>query len=323
MPPKYHHAIGILVCIFIGTASVYLAEISPIDAVTLSISIGIVVGNMTSIPTSWNTGITWSEKQLLGVAIALYGLSLDAGMLLDLGVKSAIGVILTIVITIGLSRTIGRLLKLDDTLSLTVGIGTAICGSAAIVATKDIINANESQAGIGIAVINFIGTIGIFVLPLLGKDILDLNTIDHGFMLGNSLQAVGQVVAAGFSIDEATGQVATVVKMGRVMMLTPLIFLLLQRFKPSNSETDSNLHVPTFIWGFIACSVVATTQIFPVDWIRRLTYIGELCLIVSMCAIGLKISIGQIRDFGLTALSAATLLFLIQLGVSIGCILLF
>ena len=323
MLPKRHHLLGLQVCTFIGMASICLAEVSPIDAVTLSILIGIIIGNVVSIPTTWNSGITWSEKKLLGVAIALYGLTLNAEMLLDLGVKSVIGIILTILITLGVSKPIGRLLKMDDTLSLSVGIGTAICGSAAILATKDIIKANETQVGIGIAVINFVGTIGIFLLPLLGRDILHLGTIYHGFLIGNSLQAVGQVVAAGFSIDAATGQVATVVKMGRVMMLTPLIFLLLRRFTPSKSEPDSTVRVPKFVWGFMACSVIATAQLLPVDWVILLTYIGKVCLIISMGAIGIKISIGQIRNLGLTALGAAIILFLVQVGVSIGLIMLF
>ena len=320
MSSKSSPLIGLLLCISIGIASIYLAEISPIDSVTLSILIGIIVGNVISIPNSLDPGITWSEKKLLGVAIALYGLTLDGGVLLDLGIQSGIAVVLTIIITLRMSRTIGRLFKIDDTLSFSIGIGTAICGSAAIVATKDIIKADETQTGLGIAVINFIGTLGIFLLPILGRDLLNFNTISHGFMLGNSLQAVGQVVAAGFSVDEATGQIATVVKMGRVMMLTPLIFLLIRRFKPSQSESRSALPVPKFIWGFIACSIIATMQVLPLDWINILTHIGEICLIISMCAIGLKVSIKQIRKFGLTALGSATLLFCVQVGVSIGFI---
>ena len=305
MSSKPSPFIGLFLCFCIGLVSILMAEISPIDAVTLSILMGIVIGNSISIPTSCEAGISWSEKQLLSVAIALYGLTLDGRMLVDLGIQSAIAVVLTIAITLGISRTIGRLFKLEDTLSLSIGIGTAICGSAAIVATKDIIKADETQTGIGIAVINFIGTVGIFLLPILGRGFLHLDTIHHGFLLGNSLQAVGQVVAAGFSVDEATGQIATVVKMGRVMMLTPLIFLLLQRFKPSISEQHSGPQVPKFIWGFIACSIIATTQVLPAEWINILTYIGELCLILSMGAIGLKVSIKQIRDFGLSALGAA------------------
>ena len=132
MSSKPSSFIGLLVCVTIGIVSIIIAEKSPIDAVTLSILLGILVGNVGSIPTSWEHGITWSEKQLLGVAIALYGLTLDGKLLLDLGVQSALAVVVTIVITLRLSRSVGRIFKLDDTLSLSIGIGTAICGSAAI-----------------------------------------------------------------------------------------------------------------------------------------------------------------------------------------------
>jgi uncharacterized integral membrane protein (TIGR00698 family) len=140
-------------------------------------------------------------------------------------------------------------------------------------------------------------------------------------MIGNTLQAVGQVVAAGFSIDQATGQVATVVKMGRVMMLTPLIFLLIRIFKQTDSDTRSGIQIPGFVVGFIFCSVIATMGLLPNEVVHILTQIGEICLIISMSAIGLKISIGQIREYGLLAVILGTLLFFVQLAVSLGFIL--
>ena len=318
---KLYHPLGLLLCILIGGISIYLATISPIDAVTMSILIGVLIGNLTAIPNEWTSGVNWSEKQLLGIAIALYGLTLKGSMLMELGFESMAIVMSTIVITLMMSRPIGRLLKIEDKLSLTVGIGTAICGSAAIVATKDIIKINETQAGISIAAINFIGTIGIFALPFLGSQILEFSTIDNGFMIGNTLQAVGQVVAAGFSINDTTGQIATIVKMGRVMMLTPLIFLLLKLFEQPNADTEAPIHLPGFVLGFILCSVIATLDLLPTDVVQPLTQIGEVCLIISMSAIGLKISVGQIREYGLSVLGAGTLLFVVQLAVSLGFVL--
>lgn len=315
---KTHPSLGLLLCIAIGLVSISLESISPIDTVTMSILLGALIGNLTSIPQKWMPGVTWSEKHLLGIAIALYGLTLKGSMLIELGFESLAIVLSTIVITLLMSRFIGRIFNMDNTFSLSVGIGTAICGSAAIVATKDIIKLDDSQAGIGIAVINLIGTIGIFALPFLGTQLLELNTIDNGFIIGNTLQAVGQVVAAGFSIDDATGQIATVVKMGRVMMLTPLIFLLLRFFKQTNSDAGSRVQLPGFVLGFIGCSIIATMELLPYGLIERLTQIGEVCLIVSMGAIGLKISFGQIRGYGLSALGAGTLLFFVQLAVSVG-----
>ena len=317
---KKYTVFGLLLCLVIGVTSISLGSISPIDTVTMAILAGVLIGNLTSIPKRWMPGVEWSEKKLLGIAISLYGFTLKGSMLIELGFESLAFVISTIVITLLMSKIIGRAFKMDNKLSLSIGIGTAICGSAAIVATKDIIKVDDAQAGIGIAVINLIGTIGIFALPILGTQLFAFNTIDNGFMIGNTLQAVGQVVASGFSIDNSTGQVATVVKMGRVMMLTPLIILLIRMFKSPNSDAESNLQIPGFVLGFICCSILAMIELLPEDIILFLTQIGEVCLIVSMGAIGLKISIGQIRNYGLSALGVGTLLFFVQLAVSIGFI---
>ncbi len=309
---------GIVLCIGLGFLGIQLASVSPIDAVTLSIVLGALVGNIARVPTEWKSGIVWSEKKLLGVAIALYGLKLDFALLQELGWISFLMILVTMSSTLLLAKPLAKLFGLDGTMGLTIGIGTAVCGSAAIGATKDIIEADEAQAGMGIAVINFIGTLGIFLLPLLGVEILGLGAVDNGFMLGNSLQAVGQVVAASFAVDEATGQVATVVKMGRVLMLTPLIFILLQLFQSKRqTEQAQSVSIPRFVLGFLFFSILASFQVLPADIVKGLGGIGKTLLIISMAGIGLKISIAKIKEYGLSALGLALLLFSIQLGLSV------
>ena len=313
-----HHPMGIVLCIGLGFLGIQLASVSPIDAVTLSIVLGALVGNIARVPTEWKSGIVWSEKKMLGVAIALYGLKLDFALLQELGWISCLMILVTMSSTLLLAKPLAKLFGLDGTMGLTIGIGTAVCGSAAIGATKDIIEADEAQAGMGIAVINFIGTLGIFLLPLLGVELLGLGTVDNGFMLGNSLQAVGQVVAASFAVDEATGQVATVVKMGRVLMLTPLIFILLQLFQSKKQKDESqSVSIPRFVLGFLFFSVLASLQVLPADIVKGLGGIGKTLLIISMAGIGLKISIAKIKEYGLSALGLALLLFSIQLGLSV------
>lgn len=320
---KRYHPLGIALCSLVGALGIFLATLTPIDAVTLSILCGAIIGNTTPVPAKWSTGINWTEKKILGVAIALYGLKLDFALLAELGFKSIFMIMGTIVLTLLLSKPLGRQLKLDQTLSILIGIGTAICGSAAIAATKDIVKADETQAGLSVAVINFIGTIGIFALPILGIEVLALETVDHGFMLGNSLQAVGQVVAAGFSVDDSTGQIATIVKMGRVMMLTPLLFILLRLYNKEKPKEASEILIPKFVIGFLVCSMLATFQFLSKDTISLITDFGKILLIISMGGIGLKISVAKIRNTGLSALAAALLFFLLQLSITCALIRLF
>lgn len=312
-----HHPLGILLCICVGLLGIYTASISPLDSVTLAILIGAVIGNTAPVPPDWKTGIVWSEKKMLGIAIAMYGLKLDFNTLTELGFSSMLMVICTITVTLLLANPVAKLFKVDSTLGLTIAIGTAICGSAAIGATKDIIKADEAQAGMGIAVINFLGTLGIFLLPILGIQVLNLNHLDNGFLLGNTLQAVGQVVAASFSVDEPTGEAATVVKMGRVLMLTPLIFLLLKKYQSKESTGGKVAPIPKFVLGFIAFSIIGSLGVLPDSVSVPLKDLGKLLLIISMGGIGLKISLAKIREYGLPALWTALVLFVVQIGLTI------
>ena len=170
-PCRPSQALSSVCCsVCIGLVSIVL-KLSPIDAVTLSILMGIVIGNITSISTKFEAGITWSEKQLLGIAIALYGLTLDGSMILDLRIQSAIAVILTITITLWMSQRIGRLFKLDDT-ELSIGIGTTIVvlfSSQPKTSSRRMKHKRNRNCCHQLHWNSWI-----FLLPLLGRDLLQL-----------------------------------------------------------------------------------------------------------------------------------------------------
>ena len=117
---SHHHPMGILLCVCVGLIGMYAASISPLDAVTLAILIGAVIGNIVPVPPQWKTGIVWSEKNLLGIAIALYGLKLDFNTLKDLGLSSMLMVLLTIILTLLLANPISKLFKVDSIMGLTI-----------------------------------------------------------------------------------------------------------------------------------------------------------------------------------------------------------
>ena len=102
--------------------------------------------------------------------------------------------------------------------SLLLGVGNAVCGSSAIAAVSPVIKAEESDTGISIGVVNFLGTIGIFILPALAIKVLHFADLQASTLIGGSLQAVGQVVAAGFSVSDNVGEIATIIKMARIAM---------------------------------------------------------------------------------------------------------
>jgi uncharacterized integral membrane protein (TIGR00698 family) len=244
------------------------------------------------------------------------GINLNFTILAQLGLKSIFLIIVSLVFTLLTALYLAKLFKFDSKFALILGIGNGVCGSAAIGATKDIVGLDKDKTGLSIAIVTFLGTIGIFILPILGKIILDFSDINLGILIGNTLQAVGQVIASGFSLNDSVGQTATIVKMGRILMLTPLIFVLIYFMNKqlfAYSEDKIKMEIPIFIIGFIFFSIIATFDILPEYITKFISSSSHYLLIIAMSAIGLKINFKTILQHGSKALLIGSLIFLLQI----------
>ena len=304
---------GLVLAIGISVVAFLLAKFILIGAVAIAIILGILVGNIYKVHESYSVGITYAEKTLLGYAIALMGINLDFTILSSLGVKTLFIIIFGMIVTIYSAVLIGRYYKIDAKLALLLGIGNGVCGSSAISATAPIIKTNKNFIGISIAIVNLLGTIGIFLVPFIAIT-LGLSDIDAGILIGNTLQAVGQVTAGGFSISDTAGVSATTVKMGRVLLLTPLVLILIYIYHSKNSEEDvKKASVPGFILVFILLSLVSSFSLVVEEIKSMISTASHILLIIAMSAVGLKIHFSSIKNDGKLALKIASMVFLIQI----------
>ncbi|MEA3354254.1 MAG: putative sulfate exporter family transporter [Campylobacterota bacterium] len=308
---------GILLSAAVGAAGVLISNIIPVGSVALAIIIGTIVGNTINLHNKYEMGITYSEKTLLSFAIAFMGINLDFVILSDLGIKSILLIVVALAATLLFALFIAKVLKFDKDFALILGIGNGVCGSAAIAATKDIVGLDKQKAGLAVAIVNFLGTIGIFLLPLIGTFILGLSDIDAGILIGNTLQAVGQVVASGFSMGDSAGQSATIVKMGRVLMLTPIVLILIYYVAKKRTNDDSKdkgkNNIPLFIIGFIFFSILSSLGILPQAAVDSISWVSHTLLLVAMAAIGLKINFKTIKQSGSGAFAVASYIFIFQI----------
>ena len=313
---------GLLAVIVISIAAFFLAKFIPIGAVAIAIIVGIVVGNLIKLGDSYSKGITYAEKTLLGYAIALMGIQLDFTVLSALGIKTLFLIVSGMFVTIISAVFLGRYFKIDSKLALMLGIGNGVCGASAISAAAPIVKADKNSIGISIAIVNLLGTIGIFLVPFIAFS-FGLNDIDAGILIGNTLQAVGQVTAGGFSVSESAGVSATAVKMGRVLLLTPLIFILIYMFHvQSSEETTKGAKVPGFIIVFVLLSLVSSFG-FVTEFIKEIiATASHILLVIAMAAVGLKIHFSSVKNDGKLALKIASIVFVIQILFTLGVLLL-
>ncbi len=311
---------GLTLALLIGLSGRYLGIYFPkLGGVTAAILLGLIIGNIFEIKDSYKSGINFAEKKLLALAIMLMGLKLELKVLSDLGAEAIIIIIIIMVAsTIIFGLLYGRLTGLNTKLSLLLGVGNAICGSSAIAAVAPVLDNKEEEIGLSIGVVNLLGTIGIFLLPQIAR-LVGFTDKSSALMIGGTLQAVGQVVAAGFSMNEAVGRIATVVKMGRILMLGPIVLFFSFFFSKRGEESKDGkgVNIPKFIIGFFIFSLIGSIGVLPVELADLLKALSKFVLIIAMAAIGLKIKVASLFEQGPKALLVSVLVFASQIILSI------
>ena len=314
---------GLLASIGVALIATLVTHFISFSTSTVAIIIGMIVGNIFyktfHIDASgFKAGVKFAEKDLLMFGIALMGINLNFTMLANLGFAT-IGIIIAgMTFTISMGIFLGKIFGLNAKLSLMIGIGNAVCGSSAIAATSGVTKVSSNDIGISIALVNLMGTVGIFLLPFLAHT-LGFSDIQAGIYTGNTLQAVGQAVAAGFSISDEAGHYATVVKMGRVLLLVPLVLILIyiaKRESAKNGEEmseNAKVGVPSFIIWFVAFSIVASLGWLPKEVETLISATSHYITLIAMSAIGLMIHFGTIMRTAGTAFKVSSLLFALQL----------
>ncbi|MBM7624571.1 YeiH family protein [Sporohalobacter salinus] len=314
---------GLILAIVIGLSGKYLSNwVSHLGGVTSAIILGIVVGNLFKLEGDYNSGIKFAAKKVLALAIVLMGLKLELNVLAELGLSSILIIMVMVVSTISIGYLLGRMMGLSKAFSFLLGVGNAVCGSSAIAAVKPVVEGKEEEVGLSISVVNLLGTIGIFLMPFLTYA-LKLADPVSGLMIGSTLQATGQVVASSFSISDTVGKLATVVKMGRILMLGPVVLVLSLLIDQESDSAKSKVSIPPFIIGFFILSIIGTLHFLPQGMITFLKSLGELLLIVAMAGIGLRVRISSLIKQGLQALVVGALIFISQLILIISLITIF
>jgi len=316
---------GLLVTVILGILSKFVLAkiISNFGSTTIAILLGIVVGNTIFKKDIYNAGVKFSEKKILSIAIALMGVSLNFGSVVKLGVKGVLLVVIVMTFTIVVAYFIGKKLGFNREFSLLMGSGNAVCGSSAIGASAPVLKAKEDEIGISVAVVNLTGTILMFVLPLLAVNIFKFDELESGILIGGSLQSVGQVVASGSMINEEVQEIATLVKMVRVLMLGGVILAFSYIGGKESSSENSKISVPPFIIAFFILGILASFKIMPSNLVSFLKLASSTLLTIAMVGIGMKIKFSDLLSEGPKAMIFGFLNAILQISFVIALIKLF
>ncbi|AIY90543.1 YeiH family protein [Geoglobus acetivorans] len=292
----YSGALAVMAILLAGVMNKHVA-ISPL---ILAIVIGMVFRNVTGLPERFRAGAEFSLKRILRLAIILLGLKLSISEIAHIGGRGLIVVIASVVLTLMFSIWLGRRAGVSEELAALIGTGVSICGASAVIAVGGVINARDRNIAFAIATVTLFGTVAMFTYPVMAK-ILGLSNLLYGVWAGASIHEVAQVVAAGYAVSDASGNVATVIKLSRVVLLAPVAMILGILFARKEAEGVSfrSVPIPYFVLGFVAMIFINSIGILPGSISKMLVRIDDILLAVAMAAMGLNTSFKDLKDVGM------------------------
>lgn len=322
----------------------------PISAAIIAIVAGTMMRNLLPLPTTITAGCKAIVKKMIPVAIVLTGAGLNLTVLATIGFTALMITVTCLTLAVAAGYYLGRMFGLNTRTALLIGAGTGICGNSAIVAVAPLLEADDEELVLSIGTINLFGLLVMLACPLLGG-MLNLSDESFGVWSGTSIHAVPQVVAAGFAYSHEAGTLATLVKLVRVTLLAPLVFVLALIYA-SRHTADAEpkkrsvvVHyarlVPWFVWGFIAFALLNTLGLIPAlsfepaqlvadhtEEVRLpltniFTQTAKILLTVAMAAIGLELNVRHLAVVGVRALATGFAASVILMTASLVLIKLF
>lgn len=313
-----------VVAILLAMVEKRLFDYEILEPLVLGLILGIAIRSIWGVPAILLPGIAFAAKQILEFAIVLLGASLDLHQLANAGSSILLAVLISVSVTIVTGIVVGRAAGLGTRLSILVAVGNAICGNSAIAAVAPAIRAKKEEVASAIALTAVFGVGLVLTLPLL-IPVFDLSNERYGVIAGLTVYAVPQVLAATFPVSAESGQIGSLVKLTRVLLLGPVVAFFAWWTARSNPEPETNAagakgfgfgsitkYLPWFVIGFVLFAILRTTNVIPDSTGANFQNVSRVLTAVAMTALGLTVDVKSVRKGGAkVALTVSALIILL------------
>jgi len=246
-------------------------------------------------------GIRFASRNILRFGVALLGLRITTGDVMELGWPVVGLVMASVAATILIGGLIGRGFGLKGDQSILSAGAVAICGASAALAIASVLPSHkdhERNTILTVAGVTALSTVAMVVYPVF-VSFLQYDNATAGIFLGATIHDVAQVVGAGYMISDQTGEISTLVKLIRVACLVPVVItisLLMHRRRSPESGNEPLL--PWFLVAFVVLVIVNSLGWVPAEAHPVLTAVSSWSLLTAVAALGVKTSLKALSDVG-------------------------
>lgn len=251
---------------------------------------------------------------LLQGSVVGLGAAMNLEVVLRVGASGIGQTLAAIVLTLGASVGLAKLLGTERITSLLIGVGTAICGGSAIAAVAPVIGAKSHQTSVSLAVVFLLNAVALVVFPPIGHA-LGLEPTSFGLWSALAIHDTSSVVGASMQFGESALQIGTTVKLARALWIVPLTLVLSRVVKSEDGAKSAKK--PWFILGFLGMAALVT-------WVPGLAEPGQLIakiarqlLVLTLFLIGTGVNREALKAVGLKPLVLGVVLWIAVGGTTL------
>ncbi|HTO98215.1 MAG TPA: putative sulfate exporter family transporter [Myxococcales bacterium] len=303
---------GIALCVALALFADRLATLPVLKVfgpLTLALIFGIALRALAG-PLPWSDpGSKLCARPVLRIGVFLMGARLDFALVAKVGSRVLLLDLLLICVGVVGIAWLARAFAVPAKLATLLAVGTSICGASAVVAAGAVTRAEEDDVTLAVALCGILGTAGVLFYVLLGPS-LPLSLTQLAILCGSTLHEVAQVIAAAFTWGNASGDLGTLVKLVRVVLLAPALLALGIATRGHGVRYSfKEPPVPWFVIGFLALGIAGSLGGFPGNNRAILTAASIFLMTCAMAAMGLHTPLGMIRRAGARVLYAGLAAF--------------
>lgn len=293
---------GVLACAVVAAAATFLSQHYGAPVMLFALMLGMAM-NFLSGDGPCKPGIEFTARQVLRWGVALLGLRITAAQVVALGWHPVAVVAISMVLTIGLSMIVARLMGFNILFGLLSGGATAICGASAALALSAALPPHplkERATLFTVVGVSALSTFTMILYPMLARA-LGLDDTTAGVFLGATIHDVAQVVGAGYGMSQPVGDTATLVKLMRVACLLPVILFAVTYTRATGKAGDGPRPplLPWFAVGFAVLVAINSTGWLPKAVSQGGSDLSGWFLVASMAGIGMKTQLRELVTVGL------------------------
>jgi len=303
----FNHFPGFLVCVVVATAAQFISEHYGAPVMLMALLLGMAL-HFLSVEGRCMTGIQFCGRAVLRIGVALMGVRISASLLAVVGPWHIALLGVALLLCIAFAMLLGRFLRVRKTFALLTGGAVAICGASAAMAIASVLprhKDSEKNLLFTVVGVTVLSTVAMILYPILAGQLFDTEA-EIGFFLGATIHDVAQVVGAGFSVSENTGDIATLVKLIRVSLLAPVVVVIALAVRSQGRHTGSMGSrpplLPGFVLGFLVLAALNSFDLIPLAITDGLGEISRWSLIIAISAVGMKTSLGEVMGIGRSAM---------------------